>query len=119
MTDRFDLEQGIMNCWNVVDDIEAVRDFFAKNDALDKDVADALNGLKTLYQIKFETLFSTFETLVRQGELGKGRINRNQLIDDIRDLQLQEGIYPGEYLRGYLHAKDDAITIIETQRNLP
>ena len=69
MSDRFDLEQQIMNCWNVVDDIKMVQ---AMNDlrALSEDeMANALLGLQTLYQMKFEVLFNTFENMIRKGEL--------------------------------------------------
>lgn len=69
MSDRFDLEQQIMNCWNVVDDIKMVQ---AMNDlrALSEDeMANALLGLQTLYQMKFEVLFNTFENLIREQKL--------------------------------------------------
>lgn len=62
MTDRFDLEQDIMNCWNVVEDIKTIYD---RIDYTDQDqVMNSLLGLQTLYQMKFEKMWETFEKLV-------------------------------------------------------
>lgn len=70
--DRFDLEQEIMNCWRVTDDIDSVAHFVGQIniDAKDQDaLLNMLLGLKQLYHVKFEILFDTFEELVRAGEL--------------------------------------------------
>lgn len=70
--DRFDLEQEIMNCWRVTDDIDSVAHFVGQMniDAKDQDaLLNMLLGLKQLYHVKFEILFDTFEELVRAGEL--------------------------------------------------
>ena len=62
MTDRFDLEQDIMNCWNVVEDIKTIYD---RLDYTDQDqVMNSLLGLQTLYQMKFEKMWETFEQLI-------------------------------------------------------
>lgn len=65
MTDRFDLEQNIMSCWGVVEDIEAIYNTERLYNNQD-DMMNALLGLKTLYQIKFEQLFAVFEHMIRQ-----------------------------------------------------
>ncbi len=58
--DRFDLEQQIMSCWSVVDDLETVfhHERLYNNE---DDMMNVLIGLKTMYQIKFEKLWDTFE----------------------------------------------------------
>ena len=62
MTDRFDLEQDIMNCWNIVEDMKTIYDML---DYTDQDkVMNSLLGLQTLYQMKFEKLWATFEQVV-------------------------------------------------------
>ena len=62
MTDRFDLEQDIMNCWNVVEDIQTIYD---RLDYADQDqVMNSLLGLQTLYQMKFEKMWETFEKVI-------------------------------------------------------
>ncbi len=63
---RFDLEQEIMNCWHIVDDLQVLLD---KWDSTNED--EKLNiiiGLSSLYQLKFDTMFRTFETCIRMKE---------------------------------------------------
>lgn len=64
MTSRFDLEQQIMGCWNLVDDLDYILDDNA-NDA----TMNIVLGLKTLYQKKFEKLFSTFEDCIANKQI--------------------------------------------------
>lgn len=61
MTDRFDFEQQIMTCWNMVDDVKLL----AKRDAGSAD----FQALAQVYQHKFEELFEQFETLVHERKL--------------------------------------------------
>ena len=62
MTDRFDLEQNIMQCWNVCDDIQLYLDM---HDNMDEDQRmNYLIGLKQMYQMKFERLWDNFETCI-------------------------------------------------------
>jgi hypothetical protein len=62
MSDRFDLEQNIMQCWNVCDDIQLYLDMY---DNMDEDQRlNYLIGLKQMYQMKFERLWNGFETCV-------------------------------------------------------
>lgn len=76
MTDRFDLEQDIMSCWGVVDDIKLVMELvcdsgeFVGLPAKAEDrLANLLLGLQSMYQLKFEKCFRTFETLLQQGNI--------------------------------------------------
>jgi len=59
---RFDLEQEILDCWGICDDLETVY----SNESLDlpDEVVNVLIGLKQLYHMKFERTFATFEQLV-------------------------------------------------------
>lgn len=64
MHDRFDLEQGIMQCWNVCDDIQLLLDSW---DKLDEDgKLNYLIGLKQMYHLKFEKTFEQFEDCCKQ-----------------------------------------------------
>ena len=67
MADRFDLEQGIMKCWNITDDIDMLCESVLENEMSQDDISNVLIGLKALYDIKFDKLFRQFEELVRQG----------------------------------------------------
>ena len=69
---RFDLEQEIMNCWRVTDDIDSVAHFVGEieMDAKDQDaILNMLLGMKQLYEVKFNVMFNTFEELVHAKEL--------------------------------------------------
>ena len=65
--DRFDLETDIMNCWSIVDDLkELSRCFLDRRKMSEDEISNYLLGLETIYQVKFERLFETFEKLVQQ-----------------------------------------------------
>jgi hypothetical protein len=67
MSDRFDLEQNIMQCWNVCDDIQLMLDQW---DKLDEDAQqNYLIGLKQMYQMKFERLWDNFEGCIRRKQI--------------------------------------------------
>ena len=57
--DRFDLEQQIMQCWTMVDDLRA----FANSGA----DTDELRALSKVYDRKFDILFETFSTMISEG----------------------------------------------------
>jgi hypothetical protein len=63
--DRFDLEQDIMKCWNVTDDIDLLYRGVLERDMTSDEVANALLGIKTLYAMRFDELFRTFERLIQ------------------------------------------------------
>ena len=61
----FDLEQSIMHCWSVVDDIKTVyhsEDLYNDQDKM----MNVLLGLSTLYQLKFEECFKLFEQVTKE-----------------------------------------------------
>lgn len=69
-TDRFDLEQNILKCWNVTEDIDLLYENVMENDDMSKDdIANALLGMKQLYEMKFNKLWDNFEILVSEKKL--------------------------------------------------
>jgi len=60
--DRFDLEQAIMNCWNIVDELKYVP-------RGEYEASVALDGLEVIYNKKFHEMFEIFETLISEGKL--------------------------------------------------
>lgn len=65
--DRFDLETDIMTCWSIVEDIKELnRCMLDRRKMTEDEISNYLLGLETIYQVKFERLFETFEKLVRQ-----------------------------------------------------
>lgn len=65
---RFDLEQEILKCWNVTDDIKLVLNMMDREHTED-DLTNALIGIMTIYNQRFEILFETFETCLKNKEL--------------------------------------------------
>jgi hypothetical protein len=60
--DRFDLEQEIMQCWNVVEDLRILAD---RNPA----IAEDLKAVAHVYEMRFDNMFNTFEVLIKNGNL--------------------------------------------------
>jgi hypothetical protein len=56
------MEQEIMTAWQVLDDIRML----SARESTTKEDWDAVHRL---YQIRFETLFETFEQLIRDGSV--------------------------------------------------
>ena len=70
MSDRFDLEQQIMKCWNVTEEIDLLYENVMENENLTKDdIANFLLGINTIYELKFDKLFTMFEELVKEGKI--------------------------------------------------
>lgn len=64
----FDLEQQIMQCWNVVDDIKLIYTsvcddpFYSGMQPEHEDkLANLMLGMSELYALKFDQMFKTFE----------------------------------------------------------
>ncbi len=68
---RFDFEQQLLECWNVTKDIKTVFEGVCDSSpALTEDqIANALLGLETLYELKFNKLWSMFENGVRDKKI--------------------------------------------------
>lgn len=90
MKTRFDLEQEIMNCWKVVDDLDVVRHALLEQDADADRIDNMLLGLAELYQVKFDIMFKTFESLVSRRELDRGLGSMSGRADVDPNLELAE-----------------------------
>ena len=64
MSDRFDFEQQIIKCWGVTDDINDLSESVMNNDLRKDTIVNALNGLNTMYELKFNKLWDLFEDVV-------------------------------------------------------
>ena len=69
MTKRFDLEQQIMTCWSVCEDLKAIETTFDSRKMSEDELLNLLIGVRTLYQIKFENLFASFENMLHNGDI--------------------------------------------------
>lgn len=63
---RFDLEQGILQCWNIVDDIKMIIEHF---DDPDYNIRAMIKSLPDLYQARFQHTFECFEHLVKDKKI--------------------------------------------------
>ena len=92
----FDLEQEIMQCWHVVNDIDMITKHFVDDpawagDHFSAEATDALMNkyfaIKELYEVKFDHLFKTFEKVSeeyhRRGKLAQ--VERNGQLDTLFD----------------------------------
>lgn len=57
MTDRFDLEQQILECWKVTTDIQTMLDYGQS------DLENNLKSLAKVYDLQFEKLWAIFEQM--------------------------------------------------------
>ena len=63
---QFDMEQQIMNCWNVCEDLDTLMEGVLERGMTHDRISNALMGMKELYQLKFETLWESFEAMLDQ-----------------------------------------------------
>lgn len=68
---RFDMEQEIMDCWHVTDDIDVLMEAVMEKGADTDTIVNVLLGMKALYQMKFERLMDTFEQCIHDGHFDK------------------------------------------------
>ena len=74
MSDRFDLEQQILECWKVTDDIRTVLDHGGE-----EDVAENLKALARLTDIRFEKLWYIFEQMCASKQFTDMKQNTEEL----------------------------------------
>jgi len=72
MKNRFDLENEIMGCWGITDDLQQLLEliddgYYPSLSPNDVDgLANIVMGLKSVYQMKFERMFDTFGQCIPQ-----------------------------------------------------
>ena len=62
MSVSFDLEQGILRCWNITDDIGEILDDLESGHIEMHEAAEALRAYQKVYQRRFERCWAQFET---------------------------------------------------------
>ena len=59
-----------MKCWNVTEDVDLLyRTVLDGPEMTTDEISNALLGIKTLYEMKFNELFDTFEQLVHEKKI--------------------------------------------------
>lgn len=69
MKNRFDLEQEILDCWHITDDLGVLLEEVLEGNPSKDEISNILLGLKELYHLKFNRTFNTFETLIQDGQV--------------------------------------------------
>lgn len=69
MSDRFDLEQQILDCWKVVDELKLINARQFESDISKDEMWELLQGLAAIYNLKFDQMFTTFEKCVDKKEI--------------------------------------------------
>ena len=86
----FDLEDRIMECWNITNDINVVYSEQLDSPDLmsDDELANILIGLEALYNRKFARLFQSYEAICEHG----GVFLDKDVVDDAKDLFTDQGV---------------------------
>lgn len=66
MYDRFDNEQLLLECWNIVEHIRTLNEAVLETDMSRDKISNVLMGLADLYDYKFDRLFNMFEQSVKE-----------------------------------------------------
>ena len=66
MSDRYDVEQSLMSCWTVIDDIKLLSENVMDGKMDTDDIANYLIGLHSVYGLKFQNCFDQFSELQKQ-----------------------------------------------------
>jgi hypothetical protein len=69
MAKLYDLEQMIMDCWHVCDDLKVVFGQIGdgEREPTEDELMNTLMGMQQLYQWKFEQLFNKYEQVIAEG----------------------------------------------------
>lgn len=68
MKNSFELEQKIMQCWGITSDIELLYHRITTGQADLENAVKFLQGVKTIYDAKFEDLFEEFERTRKENQ---------------------------------------------------
>ena len=68
MKTQFDLEQQIMQCWNVTEDIDLLYEnvLDGNHKPTHDEIANCLLGMKQMCEMRFHKLFRTFEKYIKE-----------------------------------------------------
>ena len=93
MSGIFDLQQQLMDCWRIVDDIKVLEEAVLDKEQSHNDTGNVLIGLEYLYQLKFEKLFATFENHCKEYHKYRMFYEMNQAPEiDILDPRIAESL---------------------------
>lgn len=62
----FEIEQEIMKAWHVIDDIQLLNENVMETNMSRDEIANALVGLESIYNMRFQKVFNIFEDLCKE-----------------------------------------------------
>lgn len=71
---RFDLEQSIMDCWHILEDIKTLSENVCEGDLTKDQITNVLLGMEELYQLRFEKTYRIFEQVMQRNNSYNGLI---------------------------------------------
>lgn len=97
---NFQLEQGILRCWGVVEDLEDLANSIRGNYTKTEDVIKMLECFQAIYQMRFEQVFGVYEEVCKG--LHELRKERDALDLELRTTRFDEA---NEHVAKKPHAK--------------
>jgi hypothetical protein len=86
---QFDLEQSIMDCWDITEDLDTLLEAVIEHPDFDKDkISNVLMGVTELYNLKFDKCFRNFEAFLK---------DYYELRNRLEEIESDKG----GYIRGY------------------
>lgn len=79
---NFDLEQGIIRCWNMVDDVREIVEDLDMGHMDQAQAQEALLALATVYQNRFDRTWRTYETVCRGLHSLRAQVQDFELVQD-------------------------------------
>lgn len=76
MSNRFDVEQGILSCWHVTDDVDLLYKQVMDGNPTKDQIANTLLGLKAIYEMRFNALFEQFEESIGNDWIKEQQLKR-------------------------------------------
>jgi hypothetical protein len=72
-----DLEQPIMDCWSICDDLKIIctQIYDGDNEPTKDEIGNVITGIQQLYQWKFEQLFHQYEEVLKTQHMKKNKCN--------------------------------------------
>jgi len=71
-----------MTCWNLVDDLKTINAGVLDHDWTADQVSNALMGLVEIYQVRFDSLFASYESVLADNRSSKKAVLDDDFVDE-------------------------------------
>lgn len=70
MSELYEMEEKIMNCWNIIEDLKTINAGVLEHDWDSDNISNAIQGLVEIYQLRFDDLFRMYERVLASNRNG-------------------------------------------------